>query len=1074
METTKRSCICVARRESAVRSIASRFKLSIGTIHVAALCLAISHFPFSITITITATMSPRSHSRRKGAFSSSLGHAPVEFETVLRIRPLLKKERDDSIVLEKLPTPSLQSQSTPRKKQQQQHVCSYHAVALHPLPKKQDILSPSSALVLQTLSPDATSIQTCQDVEFQLDKCLSPDANQEKLYYTLGLPMALAVMESLKADPKSKPCTPTTTKTTSRNQNQTHLLIAMGLASAGKTFTCWGGASLTNRKAPSDGIVPRLIDSLYSQSLHTMKHKNAHTHFGVNISILQVTQSTKKTDDCHYHDLLLQPAVGSSTPSTFSRSSSVVRGFVSQSMSMDGSISSMPPPLSIRSNSSNGSRNGNGSRSRSRSRSSKYSSLDEPVSVEQDADSADFYTVNAQVRTCKTAEKAREALQAAFQYSRKLAGNSKHCQSHVLVKLQPVLLDRKGHIVQKGGTVAVLDMAPADVILSTSSDGANNKVRSTTKRAMKDAIPSSRNAHAAMFHCLRTLQHNQRVGISSGGTSNELAADTDSDADSLAYNDSHEKPTFGRQVSLKKVPYRQHKLTMLLQPLFSVKKTDRTVVKLLLAASPGHRDHAEKKTLLGDLEAFRSAPPVVRVTTGLHTGSSRQKDRVLRSDRKSKPTLPQQNHMAASDADDEGSVSKLPFRRSVPTEIRTNHRCPTVPSLMSPTVPTLIQSVPSMTYSDDEEEEFVPLPPPVAPSYSGNATGMHHLSSVYNNVLSPAASLPMEMIPSCSKPQVVVVDFPGVMLPGTPKDHASLIPLSQQPQRYSTKVSKVQSSPAPLPRAVSSAPPASQALPLQSASISNSTAGSGGSGSVKFSPMKTFNNVVTASKKKGKKVMDKMSVAMDPARGVNFHPAAPPESTPMDPTTIDVVDVDPNVLSRLRKLEAENAKLMRDNQKLQGVNQNLLQENQELRSKQIAPDRLAFSENRNSPPVSSFLQADGNESLSPSMSMSPSPPPKPKPALPAYNKYSRLDKNESLSSYSDDQGENRWSQGRQQQNTGSSMMDNPLFQHMAQLSAGQSSSSPWTTAAASSSASHVPNHFSLQVPSYFGQDGGMG
>lgn len=61
---------------------------------------------------------------------------------------------------------------------------------------------------------------------------------------------------------------------------------------------------------------------------------------------------------------------------------------------------------------------------------------------------------------------------------------------------------------------------------------------------------------------------------------------------------SQTKDTLRRQ--LKSVPFRQHKVTMLLQSLFT--ECTSTKVTLLLAAYPGHADYTEKRILLQDLE----------------------------------------------------------------------------------------------------------------------------------------------------------------------------------------------------------------------------------------------------------------------------------------------------------------------------------------------------------------------------------------------------------------------------------------------------------------------------------------
>ena len=87
---------------------------------------------------------------------------PVEIQTAICIRPLLKKEREDGVVLE--------AQNSSGEKG-----CG---VALHPLPPKinGDAIAPSAALILQTMSPD--TIQTGHDEEFRFDHVFAIDANE--------------------------------------------------------------------------------------------------------------------------------------------------------------------------------------------------------------------------------------------------------------------------------------------------------------------------------------------------------------------------------------------------------------------------------------------------------------------------------------------------------------------------------------------------------------------------------------------------------------------------------------------------------------------------------------------------------------------------------------------------------------------------------------------------------------------------------------------------------------------------------------------------------------------------------
>ena len=79
--------------------------------------------------------------RKKRQEKQRQNNSQVEFQAVLRLRPLLKKERDEHVILE--PTNAT-------------------TVVLHPLHSK-ELLSPSSALVLQN------NVRTQHDLEFSFD-----------------------------------------------------------------------------------------------------------------------------------------------------------------------------------------------------------------------------------------------------------------------------------------------------------------------------------------------------------------------------------------------------------------------------------------------------------------------------------------------------------------------------------------------------------------------------------------------------------------------------------------------------------------------------------------------------------------------------------------------------------------------------------------------------------------------------------------------------------------------------------------------------------------------------------------
>jgi hypothetical protein len=212
-------------------------------------------------------------------------HANVEVESVLRLRPLMKKEREDSIVLEPQKNILRNAPAT---------------VVLNPL--HTSLVSPVSGSSLRFRSEsDATSSNTPTDYHF--NHVLPENASQDKIYYTLGLPIATASMSSLKMAASSG----------SNRTPKNHLLICIGVTNSGKTYTCFGGSSIPKRRASQDGLIPRLVDSLFSQSKH---HASGGSKgFAVQISVTQVSHS-KGSDPhaCQIQDLLASAPSKTKTP----------------------------------------------------------------------------------------------------------------------------------------------------------------------------------------------------------------------------------------------------------------------------------------------------------------------------------------------------------------------------------------------------------------------------------------------------------------------------------------------------------------------------------------------------------------------------------------------------------------------------------------------------------------------------------------------------------------------------------------------------------------------------------------
>jgi hypothetical protein len=438
----------------------------------------------------------------------------VQVESILRLRPLQKKEKDEQVCIE------------PRERAGRN---SPPTVVL--LPINNALTSPQFGSNNRfRADSDAENGNLPHDYHF--NHVLSDGTSQDKVYYTIGLPMATQAMESLKTAASYDIKTP----------QHSHLLICMGVVNSGKTYTCFGGTTVPKRRAPQDGLVPRITDSLFSQSAH---HANSTKGFSVQISIVQVAQS-KGGDShaCQVQDLLAkaQPKTttgGTSSAATPQRASSV--------LSMAARFDPKRSPLKMPGSSSLG-------------------------VVELDVED-----LQPAVRNCRDSTQAREVLQAGLLASRRAAKG--HHNYHLLITLQPVL---GGSLM--GDKIAILDMA-----------GLEKGAKPSNNRGKDSAVNNNEAANAAVLHCLRLLTHNTNVRSGKTGALDVVCTDDMASEISCV---SQEKDPYHRQI--RPVPFRQHKLTMLLNPLFATSSSAK--VTLLLAAYPGHVDYYEKKSLLQDME----------------------------------------------------------------------------------------------------------------------------------------------------------------------------------------------------------------------------------------------------------------------------------------------------------------------------------------------------------------------------------------------------------------------------------------------------------------------------------------
>jgi hypothetical protein len=690
----------------------------------------------------------------------------VEFTSMLRIRPLHKsKEREDHVVLEKAAA------------QHQQGA----VVVLHPT--IQQLTSPGAASTARSPSPNKF-IHDGQEQEFHFHKILDTTASQESVFYAMGLSMASQAMETFKK------------KHAGYTEVKSAVVIGMGLADSGKTHTIFG-----KQKSGSDseGLAPRMLDSLFSQSKH---HISSTKTFGVRMTLLLVDKHEV------VQDLLVEPQ--NSTPN---KKLGVKSGVKS---GMKSGVRAMAQAFE-RPDGSGGKSEGEGG-----------------VSIEQDPLTNDF-AVDATSQVCRSGEQARELLQQGLQQShasRLTSFGKSSSRGHVVVTFQPVLLNRSRQIDKFGGTICMVDLASKE------------KGKKARSGQMKDSI-SSDSTLASLMHCFRTIKHNKNVLEGRTGAL-DIMCDDDVSMDGSEISCVSEPKQ--HRPSLKTVPWRQSKVTMLLQPLFSataprVGDQDRrfssaengtTKVTLLMSAYPGHRDYAEKRSMLSDLEILEGHNIGKTMLKKAHTGFDIQPI-------KEKARYDQMDiALSYSKSEDESEEDNgSPYKE--------NH----LPIKHTRAVAMQVESL-----------ELSPmLPPPMAPSHNYARQ-------------TPTASAP---------PVMAVNDFPGVKLPASAnsmdrsydsppsvnpsyqaaasKHVAASLAKNQPPSRdfirnhmkeismkdESASTSPVERSAPALARVTSKPnirpPPSSE------------TKKTGWMGS---SPVRTFTTAVNAGKKQGKRALDKI------------------------------------------------------------------------------------------------------------------------------------------------------------------------------------------------------------------------
>ena len=590
----------------------------------------------------------------------------VEVESVLRLRPLLNKERDDDIILKE-----------------------QNAVGRN---------GPPTVVLNQTSSPSMST-----ETEYHFNHILPDDTSQDKIYFKLGLPIATSAMDSLKLAMSNHV----------RDTSKSHLLICMGVSNSGKTYTCFGGngTTVSKRRNAQDGIVPRLVDSLFSQSRHHHGNRDGGSKdfFTVQISMIQVTQvKGKESHACQIQDLLAAPSPSSSSTqdknkSPPKRNKSVLSMVANFERTVTSQVISPLSKLGVSGVSS-----------------TEFKELD-------------MDDLNPCFKSCRDISEAREVFQTGLTASRKAARGQKN--HHLIITIQPIF-DGKYY----GDKIAIIDMAGLEK--SKRSHHHNNRG--------KDSVPNANQAaNGAVLHCLRTLIYNTNVKSGKKGCLDIMCPDDDDVVSEISnVSQTYNKHRAHHQRNrLKPVPFRQHQVTMAMKSLLTSKSSAK--VTLLLAAYPGHVDYFEKKSLLQDIELLCGSN-LLSSNAVAETGSEEAEE---------------EEEVKSQVSIDDESIDQDPIpirqapQRSLSINKRTKHlgKVSSLGLTKAPTAPVRANSL------DDDDDEKLSMPPAYAPN------SRREPPKAYSRWLARPSAPPEDVEPTIEKSLPgkpnTISDFPGVKLP---------------------------------------------------------------------------------------------------------------------------------------------------------------------------------------------------------------------------------------------------------------------------------------------------------------------
>ena len=417
---------------------------------------------------------------------------------------------------------------------------------------------------------------------FRFDAALGPDADQADAYGQIGMVAALDATAPLMVGGMGQ-------QQDSMGRIRDHVVVCLGPAGGGRTHTALGPGG-EEQGQEEDGLVPRLLRDLYGQHGRSPSLFRADGRAGLDFAV-QLTMVHVHGD--RVYDMLSTSVAGNGN------------GNGAGAGAGNGNGNGAPPasgsaPSSVQKMIASMEGGGGGRQGGTEGGGGPGGGIEEVRLVKSSR--TGLYRADANVETCRTYEEARETLYDGLDEVVVAAGGGgvRRSRGHTVVTVRPVLLARAGagarvaregaRVAREGAAVTVVDLAAPDREAPGPRGGGGAAGRTDTA--------------AAVLACRGAVRRAAAPAASMEGTKGR-----------------QKRQKQGQPPLKEQIPYRHNKVTALLQQHCSRAKGSEereTVATLVVAASQGAEDYAEKRALLGAVEALRGLSPD---GTGTGTGT---------------------------------------------------------------------------------------------------------------------------------------------------------------------------------------------------------------------------------------------------------------------------------------------------------------------------------------------------------------------------------------------------------------------------------------------------------------------